>query len=197
MTDDNAAVENRILDAAARVFGSRVYHKASVQEIADRAGVGKGSIYRRFKDKNALLIASARIMMEQLARELLAGMDIDRPEDSVEKLVQTYIRFFRENPHFPELVIQVRAAIVTSGDKPDDLYVVEAEDEIIQLVEEAQAQGVIRDLPPGDVIYAVRSILYGAVFFQGFSGRDPGSPTLAATLVETISHGILEAKHRN
>src|SRR5215472_15564132 len=46
----------RILAAAAEVFTERGLH-ASLDDVADRAGVGVGTVYRRFPDKEALVEA--------------------------------------------------------------------------------------------------------------------------------------------
>ena len=46
----------RVLDAAAEVFAERG-PDASVDEIARRAGVGHGTVFRRFPTKDALVAA--------------------------------------------------------------------------------------------------------------------------------------------
>jgi AcrR family transcriptional regulator len=50
------AVRNRarILDAAERLFAERGVEKVSMDEIAACAGVGKGTLYRRFGDRSGL-----------------------------------------------------------------------------------------------------------------------------------------------
>ena len=50
-------VEERILDAAAKVFLKRGFEGASVDEIADVARAGKPTIYARFPGKEALFAA--------------------------------------------------------------------------------------------------------------------------------------------
>src|SRR6202167_2392165 len=49
--------EERILDAAGRVFLERGFQGASVDEIADAASAGKPTIYARFPSKKALFAA--------------------------------------------------------------------------------------------------------------------------------------------
>src|SRR5271169_1601033 len=50
-------VEERILDAAAKVFLERGFEGASIDEIADVARAGKPTIYARFPGKEALFAA--------------------------------------------------------------------------------------------------------------------------------------------
>ena len=47
----------RILQAARRVFGERGFHAASIEEIADEAGLSNGAIYYNFESKGDLFFA--------------------------------------------------------------------------------------------------------------------------------------------
>ncbi len=56
--EDAGKVEERILDAAVKVFLNRGFEGASVEEIADAARSGKPTIYARYPNKQALFAAS-------------------------------------------------------------------------------------------------------------------------------------------
>jgi AcrR family transcriptional regulator len=55
----------RVLDAARDVFGE-LGAEASMDEIASRAGVGVGTVYRRFASKDALIDELLKLSMETL-----------------------------------------------------------------------------------------------------------------------------------
>jgi AcrR family transcriptional regulator len=55
----------RVLDAAREVFGERGA-EAAMEDIAARAGVGVGTVYRRFASKDALIDELLRLSMETL-----------------------------------------------------------------------------------------------------------------------------------
>src|SRR4051812_46408477 len=62
------AVEERILDAAKKVFLERGFEGASIDEIADVARAGKPTIYARFSGKEALFAAvMARKVREHIS----------------------------------------------------------------------------------------------------------------------------------
>ena len=61
----------RVLDAAREVFAEQGID-APVTEIADRAGVGVGTIFRRFPTKDELLVA----VVEQRTQQLIEAADL-------------------------------------------------------------------------------------------------------------------------
>ena len=58
-------VEERILDAAARIFLEHGFQGASVDEIAEAASAGKPTIYARFPNKQALFTAVVERLVPQ------------------------------------------------------------------------------------------------------------------------------------
>jgi AcrR family transcriptional regulator len=74
---DAAANRQRLLDAAAQVFAAHGL-EASVEEIARVAGVGMGTLYRRFPTKDALiaeLVHDVLDRMQSLAEEAATHTD--------------------------------------------------------------------------------------------------------------------------
>lgn len=69
---DAAENRQRILAAAARLFEERGAEHVSMQDVAREAGVGMGTMYRRFGDRegltHALLSESHRIFQERMVR---------------------------------------------------------------------------------------------------------------------------------
>ena len=47
--------ESRIIEAAKEVFSEKGFADATVDEVADLAGVGKGTVYRHFGNKEDLM----------------------------------------------------------------------------------------------------------------------------------------------
>jgi AcrR family transcriptional regulator len=74
---DAAANRELLLDAASRVFASRGLD-AGVEEIARVAGVGVGTLYRRFPTKDALIAELVSDMLETMST--LAAEAIEAPE---------------------------------------------------------------------------------------------------------------------
>src|SRR6202167_3388530 len=76
-------VEERILDAAGRVFLEHGFQGASVDEIADAASAGKPTIYARFPNKQALFTA----VIERLVRRNTSHYALSCAGGSIEQLL--------------------------------------------------------------------------------------------------------------
>ena len=89
-------VDRRILDAAGRLLVDVGLEDLEVDQVAELAGVGRSTIYRRFDGRNALLAATvaheARRLLAALA-EAVAG--IDDPEEQLVVAFSTGLRVAR------------------------------------------------------------------------------------------------------
>jgi AcrR family transcriptional regulator len=70
---DAARNRAKVLAAAAELFAARGVDSVSMDDVADAAGVGKGTLYRRFGDKSGLAAALLNERESDLQATLLAG----------------------------------------------------------------------------------------------------------------------------
>ena len=70
---DAASNRRRILEAAARLFEERGAERVSMQDVARAAGVGMGTMYRRFGDRSGLTYALLSDRHRRFQDELLRG----------------------------------------------------------------------------------------------------------------------------
>jgi AcrR family transcriptional regulator len=71
LVDDKRRI---ILDAALVAFADRGYHGTAVPEVAEAAGVGTGTLYRYFANKEALVNELYRDTKQRLRSALLDGL---------------------------------------------------------------------------------------------------------------------------
>lgn len=70
---DAARNRRKILDAAARIFAERGADGLSLDEVARTAGVGVGTVYRRFGDRAGLMFALLDDRLLQFEEDFLHG----------------------------------------------------------------------------------------------------------------------------
>jgi AcrR family transcriptional regulator len=88
------ARRSQILDAAARVFAKKGFHRATTREIASTAGISEGTIYNYFDNKNSLLIGIMfrLAQLESLNDELMGALQGDVREFFVAMFSQRSVR---------------------------------------------------------------------------------------------------------
>lgn len=117
-----------ILDVAIEVFGSKGFDGATVEDIAQTAGIGKGTIYLYFKSKEEIFnaIVAERTDLPTMAR-LIATAD-DSLEVELTQIAQSYLQFtnahqsvvrlvLTDSQRFPEHAEKVYTGIVLKGNK--------------------------------------------------------------------------------
>ena len=70
---DAARNRRRVLDAAAALFAERGVDGITMDDVARAAGVGKGTLFRRFGDRQGLLVALLDEAERRLQDDLLGG----------------------------------------------------------------------------------------------------------------------------
>ncbi len=114
LTTRRDAVRNyhRILDAAREVLGESGA-EACMEEIAARAGVGVGTVYRRFASKDALIDELLQLALEQVlasTERALARTD----GYGLEELLRALGQSFADHARYASLLLQRRTEDTTA-----------------------------------------------------------------------------------
>jgi AcrR family transcriptional regulator len=108
-------VEERILDAAGRVFLEHGFQGASVDEIAEAASAGKPTIYARFPNKQALFTA----VVERLVRQNTSHYALSCSGDSIEERLDALAAIILTRVLAPETIGLIRVAVAEARRFPD------------------------------------------------------------------------------
>jgi TetR/AcrR family transcriptional regulator len=178
--------EARMLDAAAKLFGAQRFHEVRMEDIASQAVVGKGTLYRYFKDKDELYDA----LLERAAQQFLgrlsdASTRAHLPRERLEALVHAIITFFDEQPHLFDLIQRSEVLVRPGGVFPwqkmrDDLNQV-----IREVFEQGQAAGEFSILDPELMVLMLLGGLRSVIRF----GVRPRATDLAHRVVTRFLEG--------
>ncbi|HVE72568.1 MAG TPA: TetR/AcrR family transcriptional regulator [Thermoanaerobaculia bacterium] len=98
-----------IQDAAMRVIARKGMAAATIQEIADEAGVAKGTIYLYFRDREELVEKTFECAMSQLLEKIDEAIASNEKFDQkVRAIMAAKITFFTANREFFRLYISLR-----------------------------------------------------------------------------------------
>jgi AcrR family transcriptional regulator len=157
----SASTRERLLRAAADVFGARGYDGTRVSDIALAAGLSNGAMYAYFGSKAELLVGALRVHGRRLLSDLVAA----EPDRSITDLLQvTGRRLRRRRDADGWLVIEALVAARRDADVADAMrgYVAERVDWLADLVRRAQDAGELDPaLPPSAVAHFCLSLAVG------------------------------------
>jgi AcrR family transcriptional regulator len=165
----------KILQAAIEMFAEKGYAATSTSEIAQRAGVAEGTIFRHYKTKKDLLISIVAPVMSKLVapfvlRDLYKVLDSTyaRYEDFVRAILLNRMEFVKkylpilkimihEIPFQPELQSQFKEHVGK-----------QLVDRVRAIVVHFQEQGQIIDIPPESVMRLTVSAAIGFLLARFF-----------------------------
>jgi AcrR family transcriptional regulator len=110
------AVEERILDAAEKVFLERGFEGASIDEIAEVARAGKPTIYARFPGKEALFVA---VMARKVAETTNSYESIVPTGATIEERLASIAVAILRNVLVADTVGLIRAIVAEARRFPD------------------------------------------------------------------------------
>jgi AcrR family transcriptional regulator len=158
------STRERILEAALDVFSEKGFHLATVDEIAERAGLGKGTVYRHFANKETLFNDLVQSRLEELERDAKTVLDgQDDVLTMITKYLRIYFAFFDRNQRLYRLVVQEGLDV---GRQVQDLYVKTVMRRIPVLkrkIYAASQQGELKDVDFQTVFYGVMGFVHGVI----------------------------------
>ncbi len=185
----NPRVREAVLDASLAVIAERGVSGATVDLIAARAGVGKHSIYRRWRSKQELLL-------DALAAVVALPVPDEVPADAtllIREIASLWVRL-AEDP-----VLRAFAAQVFAEAARDPQLLVAYEERVAQprrarvleLLQLAQQRGQLR---PDAELDVVADLLIGPAFYRMMSAgqRPPFRDGYLDALVNTLCTGIVK-----
>jgi AcrR family transcriptional regulator len=93
----------RVVEAAAKVFARRGYHRATVDEIASEAGFTIGALYSNFSGKEDLFLAIADRQVEERVAEVGAIADAAEGAEPGRDAAEQLRSFLERDPEWPLL----------------------------------------------------------------------------------------------
>jgi AcrR family transcriptional regulator len=178
--------KDKMLDAAAQLFGTQRFHEVRMEDIAAQAEVGKGTLYRYFSDKEELYLALLHRASDQWLKRL--EEEIEQTEGARARLVTLVAAVLDHFDHQPHLLDLIQRAEVLRGSGPEFPWHrvrTEFSRRLLAIFQEGKARGefVIRDPELSALMLggALRSVIR--------FGKQPRPRDLADRFVSTFLEG--------
>jgi AcrR family transcriptional regulator len=155
--------EKGILGAAEKLITSKGYINTSIEEIADKAEVGVGTVYNYFQSKPKLLMALFRRYHLELTED--GNSILNNPPDNAVEALSALLRIYFEGPlmrfhkdHMREILsilVNERLAIRKETMEHDYMII----EQVTKLIEILQSRNLInRNIPANEMAIPVYSI---------------------------------------
>ncbi len=175
---DSARNRQLLIDAAKAGF-SEVGLNVSLEEIARRADVGIGTLYRHFPSREAVVEAVYRREVEQLAEAVPQLLETSRAGEALHKWMHLFVDYIATKR-------LIAPSLGAAAGRTSTLYATSAElitRAISTLVKRAVASGDVRkDIDSSDLLRALVGVSYG--------NPDAGWEASARRLVDILMDGL-------
>jgi AcrR family transcriptional regulator len=158
----------RVLEVAQEVFASEGL-AVPIDEIARRAGLGVGTLYRHFPTKEALFAAIVVTRMEDVIADARAQHESDSPGDAFFEFLMRLVHGWRQKKDFIDALTSAGVDLEDLARAKHDLH-----RELGKLLERAQNAGAVREDVSIREIMALITGAMGSLDRNGISakGRD-------------------------
>ena len=103
-----------IAEAALEVLAEKGFVEASISQVAQAAGIGKGTVYEYFDTKDELIFAALVAWTESMAFDTPAGDHSDEtPEDRLRSFVRRGMEAFLDDPRAMRIFTGLMQFLVT------------------------------------------------------------------------------------
>lgn len=188
--------ELQIMEAALEIFAEKGYQATSTREIAEKAGIAEGTIFRYFKTKKDLLLQLASTVLEKaLAPFILRTIEDlfqthrDIPiEDLFRMVIRDRLSLFRANARYIQLFLY---ELQFNEEFKVNFFhdvILRASDIIVEYLEEKQRNGIIR--PEIDCHAVFMSMVANVAAFILWHNFLPGSSKISYSDDEIVNHVV-------
>ena len=179
---DSARNRQLLIEAAKDGF-AQVGLNVSLEEIARRAGVGIGTLYRHFPNREAVVEAVYRREVEQLAQAVPQLLESSPAGEALHQWMHLFVDYIATKR-------MIAPSLGAATSRTSSLYATSVElitAAISTLVKRAIASGDVRkDIDPADLLRAMVGVSYG--------NPDAGWEASARRLIDLLMDGLRRKK---
>jgi AcrR family transcriptional regulator len=184
---------DEIFRAALELISEHGFHGAPMAMIAEQAGVGAGTIYRYFENKDVLIVELFRDLEGKIKERILEGYSTERPiRERFLHLNRGLYRYFIEFPLHFRYVEQFHNSPYGVVCRRDKLLAEAGNQDVFrELFEAGLAQQVMKDLP----LILLFSLSFGPLI-SAVRDHALGFIELNDTLIEQITEACWDGVKR-
>lgn len=160
----------KIIQAAIEIFSEKGFAAASTNEIAKRAGVAEGTIFRHYKTKKDLLISivlpvisklAVPLLAEKFVKEVFQNGDYEDLEGLIRKLMKSRFEFMKKNAPLIKIVLQEMAYHTEIQENFKEVFIEKVYPNFVKAVEHLREKEKLADFPAETILRLTISSIIG------------------------------------
>jgi len=196
---DKESKRREIAQKAMELFARDGFANTPVRKITDHAGIGKGTLYEYFTDKNDILNEIVRIMFTEWTDVMVSK--IGTSHDSLEQLEVLLREGSLLGDQFQQMmIIYMDIWRLSVSDKASDEFIgafrsflLESKQGVAAIIENAQVQGKVRkDIDPGGLAAVFIALIDGMCLHRMILKKEFDVPSACNTFFTSLLQGIEE-----
>ena len=185
---------SEILDAARKTFAAQGFTSTTMDDIAEQAGIAKGTLYLYFPSKRDIYLAALRqgirVLNDDTNRKVAERLGV---QAKLRTFVKTRVEYFEQNRDFFLIYHSEIGNLLTHPGKQDsevsELYLQQAQ-MLEGILRTAADKGEIRDLRPDATAFAVCDMTRGVIVQRMLGWSKAELEDDIQHLIEVIWRGI-------
>lgn len=162
-----------ILETAEKLFSGKKGLDATMDDLAEKTELAKGTLYLYFPNKKDILTALAEKGIGLLRKRLIRA--VDEAKTGIAQLSDngdTFVEFLKEKPFYSKLILKFEKTVITDSETGNKILLIEPVLEILyKILEKGKNDGTIRnDIGTKELVTILWSQMLGIL--STLSGRE-------------------------
>lgn len=190
-------VHQRLEEAVLEIFSNSDFHKASIRDVAERAGVSFTTIYKHYGSKERLVFAFVDVWMGKLTDRIVDHLQgIEDLKEKLRKVFWLQLDYYERHVGLGRIVFMTLPMNTWMADKtfaqPRMMGL------MIDVLRQGQKEGVLNpDVRAGTLLDFLMGFVQRSFFMWILRGRQDSLSGQANLLFEMVWRGMANPKYHN
>lgn len=190
-------VHQRLEKTVLEIFSNSDFHKASIRDVADKAGVSFTTIYKHYGSKEQLVFAFVDVWMGKLTDRIVDHLQgIEDLKEKLRKVFWLQLDYYERHVGLGRIVFMTLPMNTWMGDKTFDQPRMMGL--MIDVLRQGQKEGILNpDVRAGTLLDFLMGFVQRSFFMWILRGQNGSLAAEANTLFEMVWRGMANPKYQN